>query len=57
MMNCHQVPFRLSYADVVANLMRMLVSIYNKFTEIKFTQGTSFKHLVANLKRMDEHIM
>ena len=57
MISCHEVPFRLSYSDVVATLMRVLVTVYNKLMEINSTKGTSFKQLVALLKRMDEHIM
>ena len=55
--NCHQVPFKLSYSDVVATLMRMLVILYNKLNEINFTKGNDFRSLTALLKRMDEHIM
>ena len=56
LINCHQIPYRLRYSDVVSTLMRLLILIYNKLTELNYTHGTSFKHLVTNLRRMDEHI-
>ena len=56
MINCRQIPFRLRYTDVVSTLMRLIILAYNKLTELNYTQGTSFKHLVANLRKMDGHI-
>ena len=56
MINCHQIPFRLRYTDVVSTLMRLLILVYNKLSELNYTHGTSLKHLVTNLRRMDEHI-
>ena len=37
-------------------MMRLLILVYNKLSELNYTHGTSFKHLVTNLRRMDEHI-
>jgi len=34
-----------------------MIVLYNKFSEINSTRGTSFKQLCGLLKRMDEQIM
>ena len=55
LINCHQIPYRLRYSDVVSTLMRLLILIYNKLTELNYTHGTSFKHLVKACHSVSFH--
>ena len=58
MLNSQQVPFKLRYGDVVLTLLRIVVLLYNKFSEVSQIEHQSMFDTMSNLlNSIDEHLV
>ena len=58
MINSQQVAFRLSYTNVVLTVIRLVILLYMKLSEVNHVQNQNmFKTLVNMLHKIDKEIV